>query len=92
MANDVGWFVPDDVIADQDADVTFTAVGYRPIVSIEMPHDYRPEGGAAVIASWRSRSRTTSSWSRTAGSAQPAQRSPVERLRASVISRSTRAG
>jgi len=38
------------VIADQDADVTFTAVGYRPIVSIEMPHDYRPEGGAAVIA------------------------------------------
>ena len=50
VANDVGWFVPDDVIADQEADVTFTAVGYRPIVSIEMPHDYRPEGGAAVIA------------------------------------------
>ena len=42
--------MPDDVIADQEADVTFTAVGYRPIVSIEMPHDYRPEGGAAVIA------------------------------------------
>ena len=50
VANDVGWFVPDDVIADQDADVTFTAVGYRPIVSVEMPHEYRPEGGAAVIA------------------------------------------
>jgi uncharacterized protein DUF3515 len=50
VANDVGWFVPEDVIADQEADVTFTAVGYRPIVSIEMPHDYRPEGGAAVIA------------------------------------------
>ena len=50
VANDVGWFVPDDVIADQDADATFTAVGYRPIVSVEVPHEYRPEGGAAVIA------------------------------------------
>jgi hypothetical protein len=50
IANGVGWFVPDDVIADQEADVTFTAVGYRPIVAIEMPHGYRPEGGAAVIA------------------------------------------
>jgi hypothetical protein len=50
VANDVGWFVPEDVIADQDADATFTAVGFRPIVSVELPHDYRPEGGAAVIA------------------------------------------
>ena len=49
VANDVGWFVPEDVIADQEADVVH-GVGYRPIVSIEMPHDYRPEGGAAVIA------------------------------------------
>ena len=30
VANDVGWFVPDDVIADQDADATFTAVGLPP--------------------------------------------------------------
>ena len=50
VANGVGWFVPEDQIDDQDADLVFTAVGYRPIVSVEVPHDYRPEGGAAVIA------------------------------------------
>jgi hypothetical protein len=50
VANGVGWFVPDEQIDDQDADLVFTAVGYRPIVSVEVPHDYRPEGSAAVIA------------------------------------------
>jgi hypothetical protein len=50
VANDVGWFVPEDVIADQEADVTFTAVGYRPIVSVTVPGKYRPSGPAAAIA------------------------------------------
>ena len=50
VANGVGWFVPDEQAEDQDADLVFTAVGYRPIVSVEVPGDYRPEGSAAVIA------------------------------------------
>ncbi len=50
VANGVGWFVPDDQIDDQDADLVFTAAGYQPIVSVDVPHDYRPEGSAAVIA------------------------------------------
>ena len=50
VANGVGWFVPDEQVDDQDADVVLTAVGYRPVVSVEVPHDYRPEGSAAVIA------------------------------------------
>jgi hypothetical protein len=50
VANGVGWFVPESQIDDQDADLVFTAVGYRPVVSVDVPADYRPEGSAAVIA------------------------------------------
>jgi len=50
VADGVGWFVPLEQIDDEDADLVFAAVGYRPIVSVDVPHDYRPEGGAAVIA------------------------------------------
>jgi Protein of unknown function (DUF3515) len=50
VADGVGWFVPEAQIEDQDADLVFTAVGYRPIVSTSVPADYRPEGSAAVIA------------------------------------------
>ncbi len=50
VANGVGWFVPDQQVDDQGSDLLFTAVGYRPIVSVEVPDDYRPEGSAAVIA------------------------------------------
>jgi hypothetical protein len=50
VANGVGWFVPDEQIDDQDSDLVFTAAGYRPVVSVDVPHDYRPEGSAAVIA------------------------------------------
>ena len=50
VANDVGWFVPDEEFADQDADATLTAVGYRPLVSVTVPAKYRPEGPAAAIA------------------------------------------
>jgi len=50
VANDVGWFVPEEQIADQDADATLTAVGYRPVVSVEVPADDRPEGAAAALA------------------------------------------
>ncbi len=49
-ADGVGWFVPPSQLDDQDADVVFTAAGYRPAVSVEVPGKYRPEGGAAAIA------------------------------------------
>jgi len=49
-ANGVGWYVPLEEIEDQAADVTLTAVGYQPVVRLEMPADYRPEGAAAAIA------------------------------------------
>ncbi len=50
VANGVGWFVPEEQFDDQDADVVLTAVGYEPIVSVDVPGDYRPEGSAAVLA------------------------------------------
>jgi hypothetical protein len=50
QANGVGWFVPEAQQQDQSADVTWTAVGYRPVVSVHVPAGYRPEGAAAVIA------------------------------------------
>ncbi|GAB3769552.1 hypothetical protein GCM10027600_24570 [Nocardioides ginsengisegetis] len=50
VANGVGWYVDPATIDDQSADVTLTAVGYRPIVRVEVPADYRPSGSAAVIA------------------------------------------
>jgi hypothetical protein len=50
VANDVGWFVPEEQVNDQGADAVFTAVGYRPVVELDLPHEYRPEGGAAAIA------------------------------------------
>jgi hypothetical protein len=49
-ADGVGWFVPDEQSADASSDVTFTAAGYRPIVQLELPASYRPEGAAAAIA------------------------------------------
>jgi len=50
QANGVGWFVPQAQQQDQSADVTWTAVGYRPVVTVHVPAGYRPEGAAAVIA------------------------------------------
>ena len=48
--NGVGWFIPDADIDDESADVTFTALGYRPIVQVHLPADYRPDGAASVPA------------------------------------------
>jgi hypothetical protein len=50
VANGVGWYVDPAVIADQGMDATLTAVEYRPLVSVTIPADYRPEGAAAAIA------------------------------------------
>jgi hypothetical protein len=49
-ANGVGWFVPADAEADQSATAAVTAAGYRPVVRVTVPGDYRPEGVASVIA------------------------------------------
>jgi len=49
-ANGVGWFVPSDAEADQSSTATLTAAGYRPVVRVTVPGDYRPEGVASVMA------------------------------------------
>ncbi|WP_323793441.1 DUF3515 domain-containing protein [Nocardioides sp.] len=50
VANGVGWFVAPEEFIDQDADVTLTAAGYRPVVEVRVPGGYRPDGPAAAIA------------------------------------------
>jgi hypothetical protein len=49
-ANGVGWFVPADAERDQTATAVLTAAGYRPVVQVSVPGDYRPEGVASVMA------------------------------------------
>jgi hypothetical protein len=49
-ANGVGWFVPADAEKDQSATAVLTAAGYRPLVQVSVPGDYRPEGVASVMA------------------------------------------
>lgn len=49
-ANGVGWFVPPEQVEDPTAEVTITAVGHEPVVSVTIPADYRPAGAAAVMA------------------------------------------
>ena len=49
-ANGVGWFVPEDAEADQSSTAVLTAAGYRPVVRVTVPGDYRPEGVASVMA------------------------------------------
>lgn len=50
VSNGVGWYVPSEVFDDQGADVTMTAVGYEPVVQLQVPGRYRPDGPAAAIA------------------------------------------
>ena len=49
-ANGVGWFVPAGSEDDQSSAAVVTAAGYRPVVQVTVPGDYRPEGVASVIA------------------------------------------
>jgi hypothetical protein len=50
QVNDVGWFVPDEQVADQDADAVLTALSHRPFVEVRVPAEYRPDGVAAVLS------------------------------------------
>ncbi len=48
--NGVGWYVEEEALADATVPATLVAVGYRPIVTLEVPADQRPEGAAAAMA------------------------------------------
>lgn len=48
VVNDVGWYLPPDQYDDPDADLTITAVGFRPRVEVLLPADYRDEDRGAV--------------------------------------------
>jgi hypothetical protein len=47
-ADGVGWYVPEEQVADQGLDVVMTTVGFRPNVQVRLPASYRPEGAAAT--------------------------------------------
>jgi Protein of unknown function (DUF3515) len=51
-ADDVDWYIPDTQLDDEDerADITMTAVGFTPVVTVDVPGDYRPEGLAAAMS------------------------------------------
>jgi hypothetical protein len=48
-ADGVGWFVPDNEVNDQSADVVMSTAGYRPVVQVTVPAKYRPSGLAAAM-------------------------------------------
>jgi hypothetical protein len=48
--NGVGWYVPDAALKDESRDVTMVTVGYRPIVTVVVPAELRPERLATVSA------------------------------------------
>jgi hypothetical protein len=50
QVNDVGWFVPDDQVADPDSDAVLTAMTHRPFVQLTVPAEHRPDGAAAALA------------------------------------------
>ena len=81
-ANGVGWYVTTDGRRGPEADATVTAAGYRPVVAVEIPGDYQPEGVATADGDPRApRSTSTSTWSTPASShdAERRQRRPVSR-------------
>jgi hypothetical protein len=41
--NGVGWFIPDGTDSDTSVDLRLTAPGYRPVVELVVPADYRPD-------------------------------------------------
>ena len=44
----VGWYVEDGALDDETVDVTMVAVGHRPIVTVVVPAELRPEGVATT--------------------------------------------
>lgn len=50
QVNGVGWYLPDEQIDDDSADATFTAVGFEPMVAVQVPAQYRQVTGGDVLA------------------------------------------
>lgn len=50
QVNDVGWFVPESQVDEPEADVEVYALSHSPIVRLEVPGEYRPNGVAAALA------------------------------------------
>ncbi len=46
--NDVDWFVPQEAIEDQGADVVMTTIGREPGIEVVLPATYRPPANAMV--------------------------------------------
>lgn len=48
----VGWFAPPQQLKpdQQDEDATLWAISHSPLVELEVPADYRPDGVAAALA------------------------------------------
>lgn len=46
--NGVGWFVPEEQIVDQSADVEMTTIGFEQNVEVVVPAQYRPPAAAMV--------------------------------------------
>ena len=49
-AEGVGWYVDEAVLEDETVAASLVAAGYRPIVTLEVPAEQRPEGAAAAMA------------------------------------------
>jgi len=48
VVNGLGWFVPEQTIEDQDAEVVMTTVGREPAVEVKVPATYRPPSAVMV--------------------------------------------
>jgi len=46
--NGVGWYVPEEQVADGSADLTLTTIGFEPAVEVRIPATYRPPNDALV--------------------------------------------
>ena len=95
-ADGIGWFIPDEEVEDQSSAVTMTTVGHDPMVSVTLPASYRPPVPPPRCPGSPRRCAATprrSSPAREAGEPRrvgaAAQRRPVPRCSARLISRST---
>lgn len=50
IANDVRWHIPLEQFGDEPQDLTITSSWDEPHVEVQVPAEYWPEGGAAVMA------------------------------------------
>ena len=50
IANGVGFYIPEEQYDDQGLDLTLTTAGYRPRIEVQLPAEYRPNGGPAAMA------------------------------------------